>query len=86
MFLLWYGIFRFCIEFARSPDPQLRLIGLGFLSMGQILSLPMILLGLIMLCLAHAGGRRRMSLFHMPGLRTSNDSRDQHLEPYLRPS
>ncbi len=60
MFLLWYGLFRFAVEFARAPDPQLGLIGLGWLSMGQLLSLPMILLGLIMLRLAYARGWGKM--------------------------
>ena len=44
LFLLGYGIFRFIIEFAREPDAQLGLLTLG-LSMGQILSLPMIVIG-----------------------------------------
>lgn len=44
LFLLGYGTFRFIIEFAREPDAHLGLLTLG-LSMGQILSLPMILVG-----------------------------------------
>jgi phosphatidylglycerol---prolipoprotein diacylglyceryl transferase len=43
-FLTLYGIFRCFVEFFREPDSQLGLIG-GFISMGQILSLPMILVG-----------------------------------------
>jgi len=39
-----YGICRFLVEFTRGPDPQLGLI-LGPLSMGQVLSLPMVILG-----------------------------------------
>lgn len=64
MFLLWYGIFRFGVEFARAPDPQLGLIGLGFLSMGQLLSLPMILLGLVMLRLAYSGKQDTLDSYH----------------------
>ncbi|MFT3888379.1 MAG: prolipoprotein diacylglyceryl transferase [Arachnia sp.] len=44
-FLAGYGLFRFIAEFWREPDSYLGLLGLG-LSMGQWLSLPMILAGL----------------------------------------
>lgn len=46
LFLLLYGLFRFIIEFFRQPDEQLGLF-LNFISMGQILCLPMIILGAI---------------------------------------
>jgi phosphatidylglycerol---prolipoprotein diacylglyceryl transferase len=48
LFLLLYGLFRFIIEFFRQPDEQLGLFG-EIISMGQILSLPMIILGLLIL-------------------------------------
>ncbi|RLV61702.1 prolipoprotein diacylglyceryl transferase [Parashewanella curva] len=48
MFLLCYGIFRSLVEFVRQPDAQLGLY-LGEFTMGQILSLPMILLGLYLI-------------------------------------
>lgn len=48
MFLIFYGSFRFLVEFTREPDDYLGLLSLG-LSMGQWLSLPMIIAGLIML-------------------------------------
>lgn len=44
LFLAGYGVMRFLAEFAREPDAFLGLLGLG-LSMGQWLSLPMILGG-----------------------------------------
>lgn len=44
LFLSGYGIFRFIIEFAREPDAHLGLLTLG-MSMGQILSTPMIMIG-----------------------------------------
>jgi phosphatidylglycerol:prolipoprotein diacylglycerol transferase len=47
VFLGGYGAFRFLVEFVREPDPQLGLL-LGFLSMGQILCLTMILAALIL--------------------------------------
>ena len=45
MFLLWYGMFRFLVEFVRVPDAQLGYLALGWVTMGQLLSVPMILLG-----------------------------------------
>lgn len=44
LFLIGYGSFRFIVEFTREPDGFLGLLSMG-LSMGQWLSLPMILLG-----------------------------------------
>ncbi len=47
LFLILYGTFRFIIEFTREPDKYLGLLYMGF-SMGQWLSIPMIIIGLIM--------------------------------------
>ena len=44
LFLIGYGVSRFVVEFAREPDSFLGMLSLG-LSMGQWLSLPMILAG-----------------------------------------
>jgi len=44
VFLVCYGIFRFVVEFAREPDPQLGFVLLG-LTMGQVLCLAMIAAG-----------------------------------------
>ncbi len=44
LFLVAYGVFRFGVEFTREPDSHLGLLALD-LSMGQWLSLPMVLLG-----------------------------------------
>jgi phosphatidylglycerol:prolipoprotein diacylglycerol transferase len=46
LFLMGYGCFRFLVEFARQPDTQLGYVAFGWLSMGQVLSVPMILVGL----------------------------------------
>ncbi len=46
-FLILYGIFRFLIENLREPDPQIGLIW-NFLSMGQLLSIPMIASGIML--------------------------------------
>ncbi len=45
MFLLGYGVSRFVVEFVREPDAHLGLVALEWMSMGQVLSLPMIFLG-----------------------------------------
>lgn len=47
LFLVLYGFFRFTVEFVREPDPQVGLIG-SLLSMGQMLSLVMIGVGIIL--------------------------------------
>jgi phosphatidylglycerol:prolipoprotein diacylglycerol transferase len=52
LFLLGYGTFRFIAEFFREPDDFLGLLALG-LSMGQWLSLPMILGGIGMMVWAY---------------------------------
>ena len=48
LFLACYGLFRFMVEFVREPDAQLGLY-LNMFSMGQLLSMPMMLAGGIML-------------------------------------
>ena len=46
VFLLFYGIFRSFVELFRQPDPQLGLL-IGGLTMGQLLSLAMIMAGIV---------------------------------------
>lgn len=48
LFLIIYGIMRFFIEFIREPDESIGLIALNF-SLGQWLTIPMIILGFIIL-------------------------------------
>lgn len=45
LFLIFYGLFRFIIEFVRVPDAQLGYLAFNWLTMGQLLSLPMIIFG-----------------------------------------
>ena len=47
-FLLGYGIFRFIAEYFRAPDAFLGLLALG-MTMGQLLCLPMIVVGVLLL-------------------------------------
>ena len=51
VFLMGYGVLRFIAEFAREPDDFLGLFA-GF-SMGQLLSLPMIVAGAVLLWWAY---------------------------------
>jgi phosphatidylglycerol:prolipoprotein diacylglycerol transferase len=53
VFALSYGIFRFLVEFFRQPDPHLGYLAFGWLTMGQILSLPLIAVGVVLLSLAY---------------------------------
>ncbi|MCW9051382.1 MAG: prolipoprotein diacylglyceryl transferase [Motiliproteus sp.] len=53
LFLLGYGCFRFFVEFFRQPDGHLGFIAFDWLTMGQLLSLPMVLLGTLMIVLAY---------------------------------
>ncbi len=45
LFLGLYGLFRFTVEFVRVPDVQLGYLLFDWMTMGQILSLPMIVIG-----------------------------------------
>ena len=49
MFLLGYGVIRLFTEQFRQPDPGLDFVAFGWLTMGQFLSLPMIILGICLL-------------------------------------
>ncbi len=49
MFLLFYGLFRAFVEFYRLPDQHIGYLALGWVTKGQLLSLPMIVLGLILI-------------------------------------
>ncbi|MEE4378349.1 MAG: prolipoprotein diacylglyceryl transferase [Candidatus Competibacteraceae bacterium] len=53
LFLLCYGAFRFLVEFVREPDLHLGFIALGWLTMGQLLSVPMILFGVAFILFAY---------------------------------
>jgi phosphatidylglycerol:prolipoprotein diacylglycerol transferase len=63
LFLLVYGCCRFLVEFVRLPDPQLGYLAFGWLTMGQVLSTPMILAGASFLALS----RRAAAAVPAPG-------------------
>ena len=53
VFLIGYGVFRFFIEFYRVPDAHLNYLAFGWVTMGQILTAPMIIIGMTMFILAN---------------------------------
>lgn len=53
MFCLGYGVARFSVEFFRQPDLDIGFVAFNWLTMGQLLSLPMIIAGLVILHLAY---------------------------------
>ena len=53
LFLLGYGTARFCVEFLREPDVQLGFVAFHWMTMGQILSLPLIAFGVLLMALAY---------------------------------
>jgi len=52
LFAVMYGVFRFAVEFVRIPDAQLGYLAFGWLTMGQVLEIPVILIGLYWLWLS----------------------------------
>jgi phosphatidylglycerol:prolipoprotein diacylglycerol transferase len=61
LFLLGYGVFRTAVEFVRLPDDG-EYLAFGWLTRGQVLSVPMIVAGAVLIFLAYRdrsrGGRR----------------------------
>ncbi len=50
LFAVGYAVFRFAVEFVRVPDAQLGYLAFGWLTMGQLLCVPLFLAGLWLLC------------------------------------
>lgn len=53
VFLLGYGTFRSAVEFVRMPDSHIDYLAFGWLTMGHVLTLPMIIGGVVLLALAY---------------------------------
>lgn len=53
MFMLFYGIFRFSVEFVRQPDAHMGFVAFDWLTMGHLLSAPMVLYGIYLLWWAY---------------------------------
>ena len=53
LFIFFYGLFRFFVEFYRIPDAHLGYLALDWVTMGQLLSTPMIITGIVLFYLAY---------------------------------
>ena len=53
LFLIGYGVFRFMVEFVRVPDKQIGYLAFDWFTMGQLLTLPMIIFGFYLMILAY---------------------------------
>lgn len=53
LFLLGYGVFRLVVEFFRQPDEHLGFLAMQWLTMGMLLSIPMIAAGIIIMLFAY---------------------------------
>ncbi len=56
LFLIGYGVCRFAVEFVRVPDENRGYLLFDWVTMGQILSAPMILVGLALIVVAYRRG------------------------------
>ncbi len=63
VFLTLYGCFRFAIEFVRQPDVQLGyLMGTDWLTMGQVLSVPLVVAGIVILVYALKANKEQQGI------------------------
>ena len=53
LFLLVYGVFRSLVELVREPDRQIGYLFNDWVTMGMLLSLPMVIAGIVMMVMAH---------------------------------
>jgi len=53
LFLLGYGSFRFTTEFFREPDAHMGFVAFDWMSQGQLLSTPMIIVGIALIIFAY---------------------------------
>lgn len=70
LFLLGYGALRFTTEWFRAPDADIGFVAFGWLTMGQALSLPLVLLGVALLC----SGAVRDRVARFPAPRSARDT------------
>jgi phosphatidylglycerol:prolipoprotein diacylglycerol transferase len=61
LFLVGYGAARTAVEFAREPDAHLGYLAGGWLTMGMLLSVPMVLVGAVLMGLAYRGQNDKAS-------------------------
>ncbi len=54
LFLLCYGLFRFAVEFVRMPDAHIGYLAFDWFTMGQLLTLPMLAAGAVLISMAYS--------------------------------
>jgi phosphatidylglycerol:prolipoprotein diacylglycerol transferase len=59
LFLLGYGVARSAVEFVREPDAHIGYLAFGWVTLGQVLTLPMIVAGGVLVWLAYRNARGR---------------------------
>jgi len=62
LFLLGYGLFRFVVEFVRMPDAHIGYLAFDWFTMGQLLTLPMLLVGVGLIFMAYAREKKDAAL------------------------
>ncbi len=75
LFLLCYGLFRFAVEFVREPDQQLGYLAFGWLTMGQVLSAPMIVGGVALMAWAYSRNLKSGTETQKPEISTPKQKR-----------
>lgn len=58
LFLVGYGLIRILVEFVREPDKHLGYVAWGWVTQGQVLTVPMVLLGVAMMVWAYRVARQ----------------------------
>ena len=58
LFLLLYGIFRVFIEFFRVPDAHIGYLAGGWVTMGHVLSAPMVVAGAVLMFMAYRADKK----------------------------
>ncbi|MFT6103356.1 MAG: phosphatidylglycerol:prolipoprotein diacylglycerol transferase [Granulosicoccus sp.] len=58
VFFIFYGIFRFTVEFVRQPDDHIKTLLFGWMTRGQLLTIPMIAVGVAVLIWVYIAGKK----------------------------
>jgi phosphatidylglycerol---prolipoprotein diacylglyceryl transferase len=64
VFLIFYGIFRFAVEFVREPDDHIKTLVFGWMTRGQLLTIPMIVIGISVLIWAYTSHKKAAHAKH----------------------
>lgn len=72
LFFLFYGLFRSFVEFYRVPDQHIGYLAFEWLTMGQLLSLPMIILGMVLFVLAYGKSSHNNKIKKISKIRFNN--------------